>query len=193
MVFDSARKAIASLTRKVTKKGTSKKKGKDVGTSKRRRKDDTSEEEEEPDNPNDSNFDPADEAASASFMVDKDEINQGGDNNVEIIDVVNYTTPRRQWTQREFAIARNENAYNQPRDTHNLFFHALVQEQAFFSSLMQCTVFTHQRVDFDYLESKPVLAGVATKLENLGLKPFLQHRCDWNDTIVRQFYATFGI
>jgi hypothetical protein len=38
MVFDSARKAIASLTRKVTKKGTSKKKSKDVGTSKRRRK-----------------------------------------------------------------------------------------------------------------------------------------------------------
>jgi hypothetical protein len=25
----------------------------------------------------------------------------------------------------------------------------------------------------------------------LGLKPFLQHRCDWNDTIVRQFYATY--
>jgi hypothetical protein len=48
-------------------------------------------------------------------------------------------------------------------------------------------------VDFGYLESKPVLAGVATKLENLGLKPFLQHRCDWNDTIIRQFYATYEI
>jgi hypothetical protein len=44
-----------------------------------------------------------------------------------------------------------------------------VQEQAFFSSLMDCTIFAHQRVDFGYLESKPVLAGVATKLENLGL------------------------
>jgi hypothetical protein len=173
MAFDSARKVIASLTKKVTKKVTSKKKGKDVGTSKRRRKDDTSEEEEEPDNPNDSEFDPADEAASASFMMDEDEISQGGGNNVEIIDVVNYTTPRRQWTQREFAIARNENAYNQPRDTHNLFFHTLVQEQAFFCSLMECTVFSHERVDFDYLESKPVLAGVATEFENLGLKPFL--------------------
>jgi hypothetical protein len=56
---------------------------------------------------------------------------------------------------------------------------------------MDCTVFAHQRVDFGYLESKPVLASVATKLENLGLKPFLQHRCDWNDTIIRQFYATY--
>jgi hypothetical protein len=66
-----------------------------------------------------------------------------------------------------------------------------VQEQAFFSSLMDCTIFTHQRVDFDYLESKPVLAGAETKLENLGLKPFLQHRCDWNEIIIRQFYATY--
>jgi hypothetical protein len=32
---------------------------------------------------------------------------------------------------------------------------------------------------------------VATKLENLGLKPFLELRCDWNDTIIRQFYATY--
>jgi hypothetical protein len=66
-----------------------------------------------------------------------------------------------------------------------------MQEQTFFSSLMDCTVFAHQRVDFAYLESKPILAGVATKLENLGLKPFLEHRCDWNDTIIRQFYATY--
>jgi hypothetical protein len=191
MIYDSARKAIASITKKVTKKATSKKKGKDVGTSKRHRKDDTSEEEEEPNNPNDSDFDPADKTASASFMVDEDDINQGGANNAGIIDVINYTFPRRQWTQKEFAIARNENAYNRPRDTYNLYFRTTVQEQAFFNSLMDCTIFAHQRVDFGYLESKPVLAGVATKLENLGLKPFLKHRCYWNDTIIRQFYATY--
>jgi hypothetical protein len=143
MIFDSARKAIASLTKKVTKKATSKKKSKDVGTSKRPRKDDTSEEEEERNNPNDSDFDLDDEVASASFMVDEDEINQGGSNNADIIDVINYTAHRRQWTQREFAIARNDNAYNQPRDTHNLYFHTTVQEQAIFSSLMECTVFAH--------------------------------------------------
>jgi hypothetical protein len=96
MICDSARKAIASLTKKVTKKATTKKKSKDVGTSKRRRKDDTSEEEGELDNPNDSDFDPADETASVSFMVDDDEINQGGGNNADIIDVINYTVPRRQ-------------------------------------------------------------------------------------------------
>jgi hypothetical protein len=66
-----------------------------------------------------------------------------------------------------------------------------MQEQAFFSSLMDCTMFAHQGVDFGYLESKPVLASVATKLENLGLKPFLAHRCDSNDTVIRQFYATY--
>jgi hypothetical protein len=191
LIYDSARKAIASITKKVTKKATSKKKNKDVGTSKRCRKNDTSEEEEEPDNPNDSDFDPADESASASFMVDEEEINQGGGNIADTIDVLNYTVPRRQWTQREFAIARNANAYNGPRHTYNLYFRTTMQEQAFFGSLMDCTVFAHQRVDFGYLEFKPVLAGVATKLENLGLKLFLEHRCDWNDTIIRQFYATY--
>jgi hypothetical protein len=121
MIYDSARKAIASITKKVTKKATSKKKSKDVGTSKRRQKDDTSEEEEEPDNPNDNYFDPVDESASASFMVEEEDINQGGGNHVNIIDVINYIVPRRQWTQKEFAIARNANAYNQPRDTYNLY------------------------------------------------------------------------
>jgi hypothetical protein len=133
MVYDSARKAIALITKRVTKKATSKKKSKDLGTSKRRHKDDTSEEEEEPDNPNDSDFDPTDRSASATFMVEEEEINQGGGNIADIIDVLNYTVPRRQWTQREFAIARNANAYDQPHDTYNLFFRTTVQEQAFFS------------------------------------------------------------
>jgi hypothetical protein len=124
-------------------------------------------------------------------MVEEEEINQGGGNNVDIIYVLNYIGPRRLWTQKEFAIARNANAYNQPCDTYNLYFRTTVQEQAFFSSLMDRTVFAHKRVDFGYLESKPILAGVATKLSNLGLKPFLEHRFDWNDTIIRQFYATY--
>jgi hypothetical protein len=161
-----------------------------VGTSKRRLKNDTSE-EEEPDNPNDNEFYPADESASASFMVDEEEINQGGGHIADIIVVLNYTVPRRQWTQKEFSTARNANAYNETRDTYNLYFRTTVHELAFFSSLLDCTMFAHQRVDFGYLESKPVLAGVATKLENIGLKPFLEHRCDWNDTIIRQSYATY--
>jgi hypothetical protein len=66
-----------------------------------------------------------------------------------------------------------------------------VQEKAFFSSLMDCIVFAHQRVDFGHLDSKPIFAGVATKLKNLGSKPFLQHRCDLNETIIGQFYATY--
>jgi hypothetical protein len=94
MIYDSTHKAIASITKKVAEKATSKKKSKDVGTSKRHRKDDTSEEEEEPDNPNDSDFDPAVETASASFMVEEEDINQGGGNNADIIDVINYTGPR---------------------------------------------------------------------------------------------------
>jgi hypothetical protein len=74
-------------------------------------------------------------------MVEEEDINQGGGNNVDIIDVINYTVPRRRWTRKEFAIARNANSYNQPRDTYNLYSHTTVQ--AFLSSLMDCTVFAH--------------------------------------------------
>jgi hypothetical protein len=95
MIYDSARKVIALITKKVTKKATSKKKNKDVGTSKRHRKNDTYEVEEELDNPCDNNFDLGDESASASFMVDEEEINQGGGNIADIIDVLNYTVPKR--------------------------------------------------------------------------------------------------
>jgi hypothetical protein len=79
LIYDSARKAIAAITKKVTKKATSKKKDKDVRTSKRRRRNDNSEEEEEPDNPNDSDYDPTSDPAdeSASFMLDEEDVNQG--------------------------------------------------------------------------------------------------------------------
>jgi hypothetical protein len=99
-------------------------------------------------------------------MVDEEEINQGGGNIVDIINVLNYTVPSWRWTQREFAIPRNANAYNDPHETYNLYFCTTVQEQAFFSSLTDCTVFAHERDDFGYVESKPDLARVATKLEN---------------------------
>jgi hypothetical protein len=78
MIHGIARKAIASITKKVTKKPTSKKKSKDVDTSERCRKDDTFEEEEDPDNPNDSDFDPADESVNASFMVEEEDIQSRG-------------------------------------------------------------------------------------------------------------------
>jgi hypothetical protein len=97
LIYDSALKAIAAITKMVTKKATSKKKDKDVRTSIRRRRNDTSEEEEEPDNPNGSDYDPTSDLAdeSESFMVDEEEINQGGGNIADIFDVLNYTVPRR--------------------------------------------------------------------------------------------------
>jgi hypothetical protein len=122
LICDSAHKAIVAITKKVTKKGTSKKKDKDVGTSKRRPRNDAAKKEEEPDNPNDSDYDPSSDPAdeSVSFMVDGEEVNQGGGNIADIIDVLNYIVPRRQWTQKEFAIAMNANAYNEPH-THTIF------------------------------------------------------------------------
>ena len=37
------------------------------------------------------------------------------------------------------------------------------------------------------------MSALVDRFEHLGLADFLQHRCDWNETIICQFYATLEI
>ena len=37
------------------------------------------------------------------------------------------------------------------------------------------------------------MTELVDRFETMGLTNFLQHRCDWNETVVRQFYATLEI
>ena len=37
------------------------------------------------------------------------------------------------------------------------------------------------------------MSALVDRFENMGLANFLQHRCDWNETVIRQFYATIEI
>lgn len=59
--------------------------------------------------------------------------------------------------------------------------------------MLNKVVFRHQTIDFNYMADYVVLYELVEKFENLGLKAFLEHRCDWNDTIIRQFYATVEV
>jgi hypothetical protein len=65
-----------------------------------------------------------------------------------------------------------------------------VQEEAFFGHLVNKTVFAHQTIDLNYMSSQPVMRDLIPMLQHIGLREFLTHRCDWNKTIIRQFYAT---
>jgi hypothetical protein len=37
------------------------------------------------------------------------------------------------------------------------------------------------------------MSDLVDKFENMGLTNSFQHRCDWNETVVCQFYATLEI
>jgi hypothetical protein len=40
------------------------------------------------------------------------------------------------------------------------------------------------------MSSQPVMRDLIPMLQHIGLREFLTHRCGWNNTIIRQFYAT---
>ena len=74
-----------------------------------------------------------------------------------------------------------------------LFFKTQVQQVVFFGHMLKKTVFNHQTIDLAYISNQAVMADLVPRFESMGLTNFLQHRCDWNETIIRQFYATLEI
>ena len=85
------------------------------------------------------------------------------------------------------------NQLNVPRDTNILYFRTEIQIDAFFGHMVKKTVFKHQTIDLAYMRSQLVMTELVDRFETMGLANFLQHRCDWNETVIRQFYATLEI
>ena len=69
----------------------------------------------------------------------------------------------------------------------------MVQQDAYFDHMVKKTVFKHQTIDLAYMRSHPVMSALVDGFEAMGLANFLQHRCDWNETVIRKFYATLEI
>ena len=99
----------------------------------------------------------------------------------------------RQWTTESYANARSVNQLHEPSDTNILYFSTMVQQDAYFGHLVKKTVFKHQTIDLGYMRSQPIMSALVDRFEAMGLANFLRHRCDWNETVIRQFYATLEI
>jgi len=99
----------------------------------------------------------------------------------------------RVWNTTTYKRDRAPDQYELARDTENLFFHTQVQEDAFYGHLVHKVVFKHQRIDWYYMAEYDVMSGLVPRFETLGLRDFLEHKCDWNDTVIRQFYATVEV
>ena len=85
------------------------------------------------------------------------------------------------------------NQFNLPRDINILFFKNEVQKDAYFGHLVKKNVLKHQTIDLGYMRSQQVMSDPVDRFEQMGLANFLQHKCDWNETVIRQFYATLVI
>ena len=111
----------------------------------------------------------------------------------DITDLMGLDLPSRQWMAESYANARSVNQLNVPRDINILHFKTKVQKDAYFGHLVKKTVFKHQTIDLGYMRSQPVMSALVDRFEAMGLANFLQHRCYWNGTVIRQFYATLEI
>ena len=85
------------------------------------------------------------------------------------------------------------NQFHQPCDTNVLYFTTQVQQDAFFGHMVKKKVFKHQTIDLAYMRSQPIMTELVDRFETMGLANILQHRCGWNETVIRQFYATLEI
>ena len=111
----------------------------------------------------------------------------------DVTDLMGLDLPSRQWTTESYSNARLVNQLHEQRGTNILYFCTMVQQDAYFGHLVKKTVFKHQTIDLAYMRSQPVMSELVDRIEQMGLANFLQHRCDWNEIVIRQFYATLEI
>ena len=107
-----------------------------------------------------------------------------GDEN-DVTDLMGLDLPSRQWTTEFYSHARSVNQLNEPNDTNILYFSTIVQQDAYFGHMVKKTIFKHQIIVLAYMRSQPVMSALVDRFENMGLANFLQHRCDWNETVIR--------
>ena len=110
-----------------------------------------------------------------------------GSDDVEVIDVQSMNLLGRRWTAESYANARSVNRLHQDRDTNVVFFQTQAQQDVFFGHMLKKNVFRHQTTNLAYMSNQAVMADLVPRFESMGLTNFFQHRCDWNETIIRQF------
>jgi hypothetical protein len=84
-------------------------------------------------------------------------------------------------------------AYEKEEDSPTTHFRTKMQHDAFYGHLVKKSVFAHKSIDWNYLEKFASTRPLMTKFQHIGSLKLTQLTCDWNDTTIRQFYATVEI
>jgi hypothetical protein len=104
-----------------------------------------------------------------------------------------YQGPVKKWTGDSYQKARMVCAYEYEENSLTPQFWTKVQHNAFNGHLLKKSVFADKSIDWDYLDQFASTHPLRTKFQHIGLLQFTQFTCDWNETIIRQFYATVEI
>jgi hypothetical protein len=127
---------------------------------------------------------------NANPNMDVEEVDEGDD---EEMDVSGYTGVVRPWNIDSYETLRSPYQYALNNDADLPYFYTKVQEDAYFGYIRDGTIFKHQYINMTYMMENKNTFGLVANLHAMGLYDFLQHKCNWNDMIVRQFYATMEI
>jgi hypothetical protein len=122
--------------------------------------------------------------------ADVEEDDEGDD---EEMDVSGYTGAVRQWSFDSYETLRRPYQYALNNDANLPYFYTKVQEDAYFGYIHDGTICKHQYINMSYMMENKNTFGLVANLHAMGLYDFLGHKRNWNDMIVRQFYATMEI
>jgi hypothetical protein len=159
-----------------------------LGMSKRRKRGASTFRDE---SPHDEYYVPSQSEAISSYASGSQDIDMG-DVDVEF-DPQAYTGPIKKWMGDSYQKAHTICAYEKEEDFPTLQFQAKVQHDAFYGHLVKKYAFSHNSIDWNYLEKFASTHPLMAKFQHIGLLKFTQLTCDWNDTTIRQFYATFDV
>lgn len=107
------------------------------------------------------------------------------------MNISNYNGLVRPWDFDNYARLRSPYQYKLANDADLPYFYTKVQEDAFFGYISKGTIHKHQHINMGYMIEH--ITGLVGNLHAMRLHDFLHHKCNWNDLIVRQFYATMEI
>jgi hypothetical protein len=159
-----------------------------VLTSKRRKKGASSFGE---DSPHDESYVPSQSEVVSSYA--------SGSHNIDMEDVDmefdphTYHGPIKKWTGDSYQKARMVCDYEQEEDSLTPQFWTKVQHDAFYGHLGNKYVFARKSIDWDCLDKYASTHPLKAKFQHIGLLKFTQFTCDWNEIIIRQFYATVEV
>lgn len=93
----------------------------------------------------------------------------------------------------DFKQLRMQSPYEQPRSAEDERFHSLFQEDCYNQVVLHKQFAIQKYINWSYLNEQTRYATLYTRFRNAGLDGIVSIKCNFNEEVIRQFYATVYI